>query len=210
MESEGNLLRKVNITINQDWTELRKLYHEYNQKILTASPTDVIDFYNPTGITYQVSTYDFLVNDYPLRVIHHDEGISNNTLWLEGAYLHSMFPWYKNVFHLFWQKLNFTKLVYAVNYHGVKLHIDQEYHKLCKLMYIISTDDFTANTIVYDAKNPSVKESFISIPKQTHLVDMKKAHEVHCNGKREVLQFWFQNDYEEVSTFLKAHEPLIF
>jgi hypothetical protein len=196
---------KADITIDQDWNKIRKIY----SVIVDKMNNDQIDsFYyieERGGTQYNLGSFGSLV---------YGDGLSPDWGAWGGPLLESSLGWVQQARDYF-QGLNFHGMIFSVTEHPVDLHIDgrppEEKHlNECKINYIVETQDVSAKTYVYNQDSPDIFEWYPSIPGHAYLLDTSNPHEVQASGHREVLQFKFFNTFDEVKNFLLQAKPVHF
>ena len=190
-----NMIRPVDITIHQDWADVRKIHDIIYEKSKHRTP----DVDHDTDYAKR-----YLFGNTTLAVDH--TGIhSKNWGFLSGDLLLSKLPWAKQAIDLF---ADFDPIIlYHKSLQNVKKHTDYKYStEICNINFVTSCEDPNAVTTSWDNDVPY---SYPSIVNTAWLIDPSLPHEIHCNGSREALQFKFHHSYKEVSAFLDQHEPII-
>jgi hypothetical protein len=215
MRSPSQLIKPADLLIiNQDWDKIRAAYNTLYQKINNnelSKDQFSLTVFNPTGITYGLTQYNMNSAGSVLRT---DSGLSSNWDTWCGPLLFRLCPWYKQAVELF-QPLNLQTITWSVTYEDIKLHVDpkvddEKNFGQCKINYIVSAEDPTAETIVYAQDHPEVAAAYKSIPNSAWLLHTDSPHEVRCNGLREIMQFKFLNEFDEVAAFLDNYGPIRF
>ena len=189
------MIRPVDITIHQDWADVRKSYNimydkSKHSKGVANTDTDLSKMYSFEN--------NFLSIDYT--------GV-HSKFWgfLTGDLLLSTLPWANQAIDLF-ADLD-PNIFYHKSLQDVKKHTDyKDSSDVCNINFVISCEDPDAVTTSWDNDVPY---SYPSIVNTAWLIDPSLPHEIRCNGSREALQFKFQHSYKEVSAFLDQHEPII-
>lgn len=199
------MLSKVNITIDQDWDRIRKIYNHILQKRLDNSLTD--NYFVPEweATQYNLGTLGSLVYN---EILSPDWGT-----W-SGLLLDSSLGWVQQARDYF-RGLNFHGVSFSVTEHSISQHIDGKIASendlaQCKINYIVYSEDQSATTYVYNRDDPTICNSYPSDFGHAYLLDVTHPHEVHSAGHREVLQFKFFNSYDEVKSFLEKAGPVHF
>lgn len=215
MPLANHLLYQVDLQIvNQDWEKIRQIYQTLAQKINTntlSSDTKSDIVQNDAGSVYGYTQYN--MNTFG-SVLRSDEGLSADWDTWCGPMLYRMLPWYQYAHDVF-AGLTLQTIAWSVTYEDVKLHIDPKVGDesnlgQTKINYIVSASDPNAVTKVYDKLNPNISSEYLSIPNTAWLLNIDNPHEVKCQGRREVLQFKFLNDFSEVCKILQQIGPIRF
>lgn len=208
------LVHQIDIKIfNQDWDKIRAGHTTLAQKIQNntlSNDTLSKEVYNSAGSIYKFTQYNLSSFGSILRS---DSGLSTDWDTWCGPMLYRLCPWYTSAKKIF-KNLNFQAMTYSITHEDIKLHVDPKIDEekmfgQSKINYIVSADDPSAKTLVYDKKR-NVTAHYPSIPGTAWLLNTNFPHEVKCKGKREVIQFKFLNDYDEVLAELKNIGPIQF
>jgi len=210
----GHLIKKVDMTINQDWFKVRNAYDLIYNKIINGE-LDKYSYDHGYSIADNSKAYD-LSNFGSVELT---KGWSEKDwLFWQGQYFYSLLPWYKQAKEYF-KDLEFESIMWVVSYDTIREHIDLKHISdvntpddppQCKLTYIVSSQDPDAYTIARDVKNSEIFATYQSIPDTAWLLHTGHIHGVYANsGLREVLQFKFNRTYDEVCAYLDKIGPII-
>ena len=216
MTDTGHLMRKVNMTITQDWSKVRGACDRILKKINNGE----LDKYKKAGgygLADQATDYD--IGSYGKMSI--TMGWSDREwLFWNGKYLHSLFPWYPQAVDYF-NDVILEDIMWVVNYNSIYEHIDMKHKNdtedpddppQCKLTYIVSSEDPNAYTISRDVADHSIVDQYQSTVGTAWLLHTGHLHGVYTkpNMKREILQFKFASKYSEVCELLDRKGPINF
>lgn len=212
----SHLQRQVNLTIVQDWNKTRQVYQKIKQKIDNGELEKTA---TQGGYHEKDVAKDYAMPGSGKMTVTH--GWSKDWNFWHGPLLYATFPWYKQAVEYF-SGLNLSSIMWVVSREAIVNHIDmKDIHDpvntdpddppQCKLTYIVSSEDPDAKTVSYDINNPGIRASYPSIPNTAWLLATGHPHEVVARpGLREILQFKFDNTYQEVSDYLDKKGPVHF
>lgn len=215
----SKLQRQCDIKIYQNWDNIRLLYDNLLDKKLAGKfkETDLTEEFE--GSTLQYQNYTQITKSYSFGFLgtlmsSNDLTIDDWTTW-SGTFLEKQLPWAEQAREYF-SGLNFNGFTWSPMVGSAIKHVDapgkQKTAPMCKINYIVKSDDHNARTVSYDPIDETYTETYYSIPKTAWLLNIAKPHEVinDSNKKRELLQFNFNNTFEEVSEYLDKKDPIVF
>lgn len=210
-------MRKVDMTITQDWTSLRDAY----ERILKKIDSGAMDRYKTSGSGYsendKSTAYD--IGSHGRMEISMGWSTREWLFW-SGKYLHNLLPWYSKAKEYF-DSVVLEDIMWVVNYDTIYEHIDMKHKEdiknvddppQCKLTYIVSSEDPDAYTISRDVTDHSIVDQYPSTVGSAWLLHTGHLHGVYTkpNQKREILQFKFSSTYDEVCELLDRKGPVHF
>ena len=192
------------MTIDQDWTSIRKYYSAVLNKLDRGELTE-----NTTYVQEINSTQYNLGHLGSLTMSDH---LSTRWGFLTGALLEQMLPWVTHAREIF-APITMSGISWSVTNGNVAVHIDskspgEEDFGFCKINFIVDSDDPNATTNVTDVNDPEYSESYPTVPGTAWLLDVLQPHNVTSTGYREIVQFKFLNSYAEVAEFFKQIGPI--
>lgn len=196
--SGDHLVAKIDLIISDaNLNKIRKLYSNLYSQLISGQAKDTVRLRDThaqdTGYQYNFGSLGSLLV----------AGENNHEyVFFTGHTLHKMLPFYDKA-HEYFSKLTLQNITYGVITDNVGIHLDikqLEHSHLgqSKINYILSCEDSSARTIVYDKHNNLIQQEYSSIPHTAYLLNIDHPHEVRCSGYREILTFKFLNDFSEV------------
>jgi hypothetical protein len=200
----NRLCRQIDMTIDQDWTSIRKYYSAVLNKLdrgeLAADNTHVQEI---NSTQYNLDHFGSLVMS---------DHLSTRWGFLTGALLEQMLPWAPRACEIF-SPLTISSIAWTVTTGNVAVHCDSKVLSeqdlgICKINFIVDSNDPAAITTLTDINNPEYSESYPTVPGTAWLLDVLQPHSVTSAGYREIVQFKFLNSYAEVAEFSKQIGPI--
>ena len=207
MIKNTSLIEKIDITINQNWSSVRQAFQKIVDMRVTGNfkklKTDVKEW----GAHSQYIFNHFGSLDY-------EEELTNGWDSWSGTLFESFLPWANTARNAF-KNLDYEGVSWSVIKSDIKLHsdirrFDEEDLPQCKINYIVNSVDSRAITTFYNINTPKIEKSYLSLPNTAWLVDTNHLHKVTNNGYREVLQFKFNHNFDDVFLSLKERGPIMF
>jgi len=215
--------RLIDITIDQDWTPVREVFHSLNSRRLSGELDSKKQGSTLNGLTSYVD------GDVTIRIgadtVPGSGTYKNGWININGPKVEVLLPWAVTARELF-KEINFVNMVWAKTDAPTPLHTDylpydnpddpfyidpiNSKRQQCKLIYIISADDPNAVTVSYDPDDASKTWLTPSTPSRGFLLDTGYPHEVKNTGYREIFRFLFDTDYQTVSDFFDRQGPIRF
>jgi hypothetical protein len=195
--------KQCNIKIYQDWDKIRSMYDTLLDKKLSGEIKNIT--HKPTMTIFSMGSLGSLQS-----YTHH--GPPDWTLW-SGKLLEKQLHWATQA-RDFFSGLNFNGFSWNSHAGNVSLHVDHTEPDIpiCKINYIVRSDDINAKTISYDPTDKTYTETYYSIPDTAWLLKITKPHEVVNipSGKRETLQFSFNNEFDDIAEYIDIKGPITF
>jgi hypothetical protein len=206
----SKMQKQYNIKIHQDWDKVRSLYSVLMEK-KSKGLLEEVDMseqkYSDNARLYAIGTMGGLLST-------DDLGIKDWTMW-SGLLLEKQLPWADQAREYF-SGLNLHGFTWNPSIGSAQRHIDApmkvKTFPMCKINYIVKSDDINARTVSYDLTDETYTETYYSVPDTAWLLKISMPHEVinDPNGKRELLQFEFHNEFEEVAEYLDKKDSIVF
>ena len=195
---------QVDMTINQDWTPIRKYY----SAVLNKLDRGELD----ADTTYVQEIKSTQYNIGHLGSLTMSDHLGTRWGFLTGALFEQMLPWITHAREIF-APVTLSNISWTVTNGNVSVHIDskslgEEDLGLCKINFIVDSNDPAAVTMLTDVNNPEYSESYPTVPGTAWLLDVLQPHSVTSTGYREIVQFKFLNSYAEVAEFFKQIGPI--
>lgn len=200
----NRLCCQVDMTIDQDWTPIRKYYSAVLNKFdcgeLAADSTYIQEI---NSTQYNLGRFGSLtISDH----------LSKRWGFLTGALLEQMLPWTAHAREIF-APVALSGISWTVTTGDVAVHADaknfgEEHLGFCKINFIVDSNDPAAVTTVTDINDVEYSESYPTVPGTAWLLDVLQPHTVTSTGYREIVQFKFLNSYAEVAEFFKQIGPI--
>jgi hypothetical protein len=205
----NHVLEKIDVQFHADWDIVRSTYNKlYTLKSAGQFDSnkhkisdDRFDYYR---LKHFGEILDYGSGDTPLS--------PGWCLW-HGKHLESMLPW-SGQFRQLFNKFEIGHMSWSSHDSSVARHRDlkvsnESHLPHCSLNYIIRCDDPSAITNAYN-DDLTLNSSYLSIPNTAWLLNIDMLHDVVNNGRREVFQIKFYNEFEHVLEFFEKNGPMVF